>query len=359
MQERQRPGHDVQAFDVRPRAELQLRPQLPGSDPDVPHDVVGGVEHQEHSRGQGHHPEGTSEQRRLALQRPLSEQAWDLAGEGDQRQQREDVAGHRQPQAVRQRVHVSPQAGKVLAAHPVPPLQVLDHQRDHGSHLGVDGQPGEARDQQGRLLPQQVVVPRRVLDQQEAVHAQPRHEENGGVEVDMQDVAVDDARVGPGLRLVVSVQVGEAWQRAQEGQVRHGQVEEVNVAALPLLQAEDVAEHDQEVPEEAEAELEDVERRQEVPLQQEVDLRAVLHLSARTATVAQEGRKVNMDWTCVQWNSAEFPRAERLIPSVLVQCFTYQPETYHAAGAAWLLLGARRGNVIGEQVQPLSAQWKQ
>lgn len=198
VQESQRPRQDIQTFDVHPRA-LLFRPQLPRGYPYVSQYMVGSVKDQEHGRGRGHDPEGAFVQRRLALLSPLPEQARDFEGEGAQGQQRENVAGHGQPQAVRHRIDVALQTGKVLATCPVTLPQVLDHQRYHGSHFNVDDEPGERRYEQGRSLLQEEVVSHGMLDEQKAVHAQPHHEENGRVEVDVQEVAVDDTCVGPDL----------------------------------------------------------------------------------------------------------------------------------------------------------------
>ena len=196
-----------------------------------------------------------------------TEQTRYLVGETAHGKQGKDVTGQGEPHAVSKRVNVSFQAGKVHAATPVSTLQVLDHQRDQWSHLHVDGQPAQPRHEQGRPGPQQEVAPHRVLDEQEAVHAEPDHEEDGGVEIDVQDVAVDDTSVRTGFRLVVCIEVGEAWQRAEENEVGHRQVEEVNVAALPDWQAKYIAEHDQEVARETDAELNCIEWGQIIPLQ--------------------------------------------------------------------------------------------
>lgn len=125
------------------------------------------------------------------------------------------------------------------------------------------------------------MVSHRVLYEQEAIHADPNHEEDGGVKVDVQDVAVYDANKGVVDGLLVCVQVGEVWQSAEENKVGDGQAEDVNVAALPLLQAKYVAKHDDEVAGEADAELERVERRQVVSLQHFVCVCGVDHLPKR------------------------------------------------------------------------------
>lgn len=124
--------------------------------------------------------------------------------------------------------------------------------------MDVDRQPGQARHDQGRPRPEQVVVPKWMFYEQEAVHAQPNHEEDGGVKVHVQDVAVDHAGIRTGFLLVICVQVGEARQRAQEDEVRHCQVHEVNVEALPLWQTEHVAQHDYQITKETDAELQTV-----------------------------------------------------------------------------------------------------
>lgn len=269
VQKGQGSGEDVRSLDVLECARLHSGPNLRGGDSDVPHQVVGGVEEQEHGRSRSHQPDRPLEGGGPAPQGPLLdvEQVGDLAGEPAQRQERQDVPSECEPQAVDEDVHVPSQAGEVLALPPVAQPQVLDHQHDHGRHLHVDQQPAEPRHHQRRPPVQQAVVPRRVPHQQEAVHAQPDHEEDGGVEVDVEDVAVEDAQDGVVHGLAVGVDVGKVRQRAEENKVRDGQVEDVNVAALPDRQTEYVSEHDQQVPRETQAELQTIQGRQEVLLQ--------------------------------------------------------------------------------------------
>lgn len=291
MQKGQRSGQDVQSLDVPERARLRSGPNVRGGDPDVPHHVVRGVEDQEHGGGRSHHPDRPLEGGGPPLQGPFleTEQVRYLVGETAQRQEREDVAGQGEPQAVNKDVHVSLQAGEVIALFPVALPQVLDHQHYHGRHLDVDHQPAERGHRERRPPVLQPVVPRRVPDQQEAVHAQQNHEEDGGVEVDVQDVAVDDAQKGTVYGLVVAVDVGEVRQGAEENEVRDGQVEEVNVAALPRRQAEYVTKHNQQVPRETQAELQAVQGRQEVLLQNIIDFCTIKCLKGRKKGEGTDG----------------------------------------------------------------------
>ena len=58
----------------------------------------------------------------------------------------------------------------------------------------------------------------------------------------------------------MGIQVGEAWECAQEDEVRGGQVEEVNINAAPLRQTEDVSDDNQQVAKETDAKLDPVGR---------------------------------------------------------------------------------------------------
>jgi len=71
----------------------------------------------------------------------------------------------------------------------------------------------------------------------------------------MQEIAVDNTSGGTGLRSVICIEVGEAWQCAEEKKVRDGQAEEVDIAALPLWQTKYVAKYNQKVAGETNAEL--------------------------------------------------------------------------------------------------------
>lgn len=292
VQKGQRSGQDVQSLDVPERARLHSGPNLRGGDSDVPHHVVRGVEDQEHGCGRSHHPDRPLEGGGPTLQGPFleTEQVRYLVGETAQHQEREDVPGQGEPQAVNKAVDVSLQAGEVLALSPVAPLQVLDHQHYHGRHLDVDHQPAEHGHHERRPPVLQPVVPRWVPDQQEAVHAQQNHEEDGGVEVDVQDVAVDDAQKGIAYGLVVVVDVGKVRQGAEENEVRDGQVEEVNMAALPRRQAEYVTKHNQQVPWETQAELQAVQGRQEVLLQNIIDFCTIKCLKRREEGGGNRGK---------------------------------------------------------------------
>lgn len=94
-----------------------------------------------------------------------------------------------------------------------------------------------------------------MFNEQETVHADPDHEEDGGVKIGVQDVAVYDANVRIGDSGVICIKVRELWQSAEEKQVRERQVKDVNITALPLLQAEYVAQYNQQVEGETNAEL--------------------------------------------------------------------------------------------------------
>lgn len=69
------------------------------------------------------------------------------------------------------------------------------------------------------------MVPCWMLYQQEPIHAEPNHEKDGGVKVDMQNIAIDKANVDIGLLEVIGIKIGEAWQRAEKNKVRDSQVE--------------------------------------------------------------------------------------------------------------------------------------
>ena len=47
--------------------------------------------------------------------------------------------------------------------------------------------------------------------------------------------------------MAIGIEVGEPWQRAEENKVGDCQVDEVNVAALPLLQAKHVTKYNYKV----------------------------------------------------------------------------------------------------------------
>lgn len=70
-------------------------------------------------------------------------------------------------------------------------------------------------------------------------------------------------------------------QRAEEHEVRDGQVEEVDMAALPHRQAKYVTKHNQQVPGKTQAELHNVQRWQEVLLQDNIDFCTIKHLQRR------------------------------------------------------------------------------
>lgn len=122
--------------------------------------------------------------------------------------------------------------------------------------------------------------------EQEAVHAKPDHKQDGRVKIDMQYVAVDNASSGTGLWLVICIQVGEAWQCAEENEVRDRQAEEVNIAALPLWQTKYVTKYNQKVAKETNAELDAIKGWQVVPLQHIINLCAVEHHAVVVAVVA-------------------------------------------------------------------------
>lgn len=318
VQKGQRSGHDVQPLDALERAQIHSHPNLLRCNCDVPHHVVRGVEDQEHGGGRSHHPDGPLERGGPALHRPLLnvEQVRDPAGESTQRQEGQDVAGQGEPQAVNKAVDVSLQAGEVLAPRPVVLPQVLDHDQQQGRHLHVDHQPAEPRHHQRPPPLQQLVVPCRVPHQQEAVHAQPQHEEDGGVEVDVQDVAVDDAHDGTLNGLVVGVDVGEVRQRAEEHEVRDGQVEEVNMAAVPRRQAKYVTKYHQQVPGQTQAELYAVQGRQEIFLQNNIDLCTINHLQKREGGEEQRRKGGREQQKVPGTRSAEFSKVQALLSGI-------------------------------------------
>lgn len=104
------------------------------------------------------------------------------------------------------------------------------------------------------------MVPCWVFYEQEPVHAEPNHKQDGGVKVDVQNIAIDEANVDVGFLEVIGIKVGEAWQRAEKNEVRDSQVEQVNVTTLPLLQAKKVTQNNQKVARKTDAELESINR---------------------------------------------------------------------------------------------------
>ena len=76
--------------------------------------------------------------------------------------------------------------------------------------------------------------------EQEAVHTEPNHKEDGRVKIDMQNIAVDNAGIRKSFFEVICIEVREAWQCAEKNKVRDCQVEKVDIAALPVLQTKNV-----------------------------------------------------------------------------------------------------------------------
>lgn len=95
--------------------------------------------------------------------------------------------------------------------------------------------------------------------------------------------------------MVMRVKVRKAWQCAQENEVGHRQAEEVNIAALPLFQAIYVTEHNQKVSGETDAEFDAIGRRQEVPLQHVINIRAVQLLRMQRETRQQVKEQCRKD----------------------------------------------------------------
>ena len=90
------------------------------------------------------------------------------------------------------------------------------------------------------------------------IHANESKEEDAGVEVGVKHVSVAYAEhisIGPFLVGVTLYQHGKG---AQESEVRDGKVKEIDIAAVPVLHAEDVAEHHGDGPKHSENELDAV-----------------------------------------------------------------------------------------------------
>lgn len=95
----------------------------------------------------------------------------------------------------------------------------------------------------------------RVLHEQVSIDADESEEKDAGVEVGMKHVSVENAEnisVDPVIIGITPYQHGEG---AQESKVRDGKVKEIHVAAVPVLQTEEVTKHHGDVPKHPQNEL--------------------------------------------------------------------------------------------------------
>lgn len=87
----------------------------------------------------------------------------------------------------------------------------------------------------------------RELHEHISVYANESEEKDAGVEVGMKHITVayaENISIGPVPSGVTPYQHGKG---AQESKVRDGEVEEIDVATVPVLHAEEVAEHHGEI----------------------------------------------------------------------------------------------------------------
>lgn len=91
--------------------------------------------------------------------------------------------------------------------------------------------------------------------------------------------------------MVICIEVREAWQCAKENKVRDCQVEEVNVAAVPLGQTKNVTKYNQKVARESNTELNAIRRCQVVPLQHVIYLCTIEHLVKRGGEERRQRQK--------------------------------------------------------------------
>lgn len=111
------------------------------------------------------------------------------------------------------------------------------------------------------------MFPEGILHEQVPIDADEREEQNAGIEVGVKHIPVDHAehvRVHPFPVGVTSHQHGKG---AQKSQVRDGEVKEIDVTAVPVLQTEEVAENNSSIPEEPHNELNPVKNGKVVLLQ--------------------------------------------------------------------------------------------
>lgn len=98
----------------------------------------------------------------------------------------------------------------------------------------------------------------RVIHEQVAINADASEEENAGVEVGVKHVSVADAEHVSVCPCVKGITLYQQGQCAQESKVRDGEVKEIDVTAVPVLQTEEVAENHKAIPEDSHNELDPV-----------------------------------------------------------------------------------------------------
>lgn len=92
--------------------------------------------------------------------------------------------------------------------------------------------------------------------------------------------------------MVICIDVGELWQCAEENKVGDCQVEEVNIATLPLRQTKYITEYNQKIAKETNEELDGVEWCNVVDLKHIVQLSAIecLHRSEMEKRQQKKGK---------------------------------------------------------------------
>lgn len=88
----------------------------------------------------------------------------------------------------------------------------------------------------------------RVIHEQVAINADESEEENAGVEVGMKHVSVAGAEHVSVRPVFNGITFDQQGQCAQKSEVRDGEVKEIDVTTIPVLQTEEVAENHKAIP---------------------------------------------------------------------------------------------------------------
>lgn len=116
----------------------------------------------------------------------------------------------------------------------------------------------------------------RVLHEQISVHANESEEEDAGVEVGVKHISVaytENISIGP---LIIGITLYQDGKGAQESKVRDGKVKKIDIAAVPVLHAEEVAKHHSDIPKQSKNELDCIKCREVVLIQDSLCCQPIL-----------------------------------------------------------------------------------
>lgn len=99
------------------------------------------------------------------------------------------------------------------------------------------------------------MFPKGILQKHVSIDADESEEKNAGIEIGVKHVSVDYAELIPVWPFSKGIRFYQHREGAQEDQIRDREVKEIDVAAIPVLQAEEIAKNNNSVPSDSQNEL--------------------------------------------------------------------------------------------------------